>query len=157
MGADWKLGPSLLTCSPLANTCTFYENMCVRWQRDSPYCPIGHKRLEPRNCSGLDVRPWQQEITTLARKVKQMGRFFRFSPEDSTQLHLLSLPGEKTSLREAGGERLGALGLDRPQRAGFFTRERESCWTSSSICSRVWTQGPESLALAAFLDREGGL
>lgn len=72
--------------------------MCVLWQWDSPHCPVGHTRLETRNCSGLDVRPWQQELTTLARKVKQMGRFFSFSPEDSTQLHLLPLPGEGTSL-----------------------------------------------------------
>lgn len=36
-----------------------------------------------------------------------MGRFFSFSPEDATQLHFPSLPGEKTSLK---GEERGAVG-----------------------------------------------
>lgn len=85
------------------------------WQRDSPHCPVGHQRLEPRNRSGLDVLPWQPDIPTLARKVKQMGRFFSFSPEDAAQLQRPSLPGEKTSLkgeeRGAGGGRLDWTGL----------------------------------------------
>lgn len=118
-----------------------------------------------RSRSGLALRPWQLEVTTLARKVERMGPFFLFSPEDSAQLHLRSLPGEKTSLNEAGGGRLGGFALERPQRAVFFTPERESSWTSSSICSRVWNPAVrEELCplLAIFLDgggteRRGGL
>ncbi len=70
--------------------------LCGIWLQDNPHCPVGYKWLEPRNCSGLDVRPWQQKIIALARKVNQMGWFFSFNPKDSTQLHFLSLPGKKT-------------------------------------------------------------
>lgn len=85
-----------------------------------------------------------------------MGRFFSFSPEDATQLHPLSLPGEKTSLKEA--ER-GAVGghLDWTGLKEQFSlhEKREPSWTSNSICGRVWASGnyPESLARVAFLER----
>lgn len=53
----------------------------------------------------------------------------------------LSLTARREDKSERGGEgsSRGAFGLDRPQRALFFTPERESSWTSSSICGRVWT------------------
>lgn len=52
----------------------------------------------------------------------------------------LSFTARREDKSERGGEgsSWGAFGLDRPQRALFFTPERESSWTSSSICGRVW-------------------
>lgn len=68
----------------------------------------------------------------------------------------LSFTARREDKSERGGEgsSRGAFGLDRPQRAVFFTPEREPSWTSNSICGRVWTSGnyAECLGRVAFLD-----
>lgn len=124
--------------------------MCVLWQRDSPHCPVGHTRLETRNCSGLDVRPWQQELTTLARKVKQMGRFFSFSPEDSTQLHLLPLPGERTSLE--GGGVWGHLDWTGLKGQSSLHQKGTHPGNPTQFAAVFGLSDAKSVAVAAFLD-----
>lgn len=130
------------TCWCLQNLAHKELDPWVIWLQHSPHCLDECKWLEHRNCSGLHVRPWQQQIIALARKVHQMGWFFSFSPQDSTQLHFLSLPGKKTAWkrewRKGGGEWNSWRQLDwtrlKDQEACFLCRKKrkrsfDSSWT----------------------------
>lgn len=75
-----------------------------------------------------------------------MGRFFSSSPEDSTQLHLLSLPGEKTSLKEAGG---GGIWTGPTSKSSFSLHEKGSHPGHPTEFAAVFgLSDAESLALA---------
>lgn len=85
-----------------------------------------------------------------------MGRFFSFSPEDGTQLHLLSLPGEKTSLKEAGGGRWGGRLDWTGLKEQFSLHEKGSHPGHPAPFAAVFgLSDAESLARAAFLDGGG--
>lgn len=118
------VGPDLdLFMPPTFDVLQETGSQWVTWLRDNLHCLVECKWLEHRDCSGLHVRPWQQQIITLARKVHQMGWFFSFSPQDSTQLHFLSLPGEKT-----GGEREAERGTVGGSWTGQGSNTREFVW-----------------------------
>ena len=121
-GAYWKQAQSLPARAGSTPT-------CAMWQRDSPHCPVGQKRLEPRNCSGLDTRPWQLEITTLARKSHANGPILLLQPRGQhTAAPSFTARREDESERGGGGGHLDWTNL---KEQFFFTRERESSWTSN--------------------------